>query len=491
MSTDFALKIEDLTVKTHLGKSLLSEFSCTLPLGQCLFVVGESGAGKSLLAQAVLGNLSNQLEASGTISIGGKTSPAAQPSARRALWGKQVSMLPQEPTLALDPLRTMMSQLADVFRWVKNEPKRTAYESAQKQLALMGLSEASNQRSWQLSGGMAQRAALAICNAAAPRLLVLDEPTKGVDDRWQRFFIEQMLVQLKNNQALLVITHDLNLIEQFEKLATVSGVPRSQLIVLKDAHVIERGESSIVITSPQAPFTVQLIDAQTKNWAPLFANTQKLPNTALPVLALNKIAHRFSAPKKSAASNANYLFQNLNLELFQGERLSVVGPSGTGKSTLGNIMLGLLEPLGGKVQRHYKQKHLYQKLYQNPAQSFPSAVSLERSLLDLCALHQLEWTSVCQKLESIGIDLAMLKRPATQVSGGELQRISLVRVMSLKPVFLFADEPTSRLDVLNQRNTMTKIAEWVLQNATTTVLVTHDKHLAENFATNQLRLGSE
>jgi peptide/nickel transport system ATP-binding protein len=115
---------------------------------------------------------------------------------------------------------------------------------------------------------------------------------------------------------------------------------------------------------------------------------------------------------------------------------------------------------------------------------------LERALLDLCELHQLAWSSLCQKLESIGIDLAMLKRPANQVSGGELQRISLVRALSLEPVFLFADEPTSRLDVLSQLNTMKKITEWVQGSATTTVLVTHDQYLAKHFANNQLTLGS-
>lgn len=436
MPSELALKIDDLTVKTRDAKILLSQFNCTLPVGHCLFVIGESGAGKSLLAQAVLGNLPEQLQASGTISIDGQTSQANDPIVRRALWGRQISMLPQEPTLALDPLRKTASQLADVFRWVKQEPKAIANELAQKQLALMGLGDACEKRPWQLSGGMAQRAALAMCNAAAPRLLVLDEPTKGVDVRWQTLFAEHMLLQLKNDQALLVITHDLDFIERFEALARLSAMPPSQLIILKDAQVIEQGSATTVITSPQTPFTQQLIGAQTKNWSPLFEGSNQLVCSGAPVLSLSKVAHRFSAENALASRKSHFLFEDIDLQLLEGERLSVVGPSGTGKSTLGNIMLGLLKPERGTVQRHHTRSYLYQKLYQNPAQSFPSSVSLERSLLDLCRRHALQWTTVCEKLESIGIDLAMLKRPAHQVSGGELQRISLVRALSLEPVFL-------------------------------------------------------
>lgn len=486
MKSDSALIVRDLSIATHHGTRLLTDFSCRVALGQCLFVVGESGAGKSLLANVVLGNLASGLTTKGDITVCGYASQADDPQKRQQLWANTLGYLPQEPLLALDHLRATGNQLRDVHRWVNKQSASDATAQTLAQFNEVGLSNALQKRPWQLSGGMAQRAALLIAKAAHPQLLILDEPTKGLDQQWQLAIIDQLIGLLHSNKSLLIITHDLMFVEQFEVHVRQAQLQRSNIAVLKNGMLLEQGFASDVLREPQAQFTQELIAAQTKNWGPLFKSDN---HTADIIVQLTQVSHHF---EQTRTSHPNLLFEPVNLQLHAGQRLSIVGPSGIGKSTLGNIILGLVKPAYGQATKKAMVPSTapfkYQKLYQNPERSFPSSVSLEQVLRDLAKRHQLPWNKILDWVVALNLDPQVLQRHAFQVSGGELQRLSLIRVLCVEPIFLFADEPTSRLDVLTQLKTMRVISDAVERMGTTTLLVTHDTALAQKFSPTTLTL---
>lgn len=185
------------------------------------------------------------------------------------------------------------------------------------------------------------------------------------------------------------------------------------------------------------------------------------------------------------------LFEGLDLPLARGERLAIMAPSGAGKSTLGNVLLGLQRPLGGRVLRQTGiAPHRWQKLYQDPVQAFASRVRLATQFDDLLRLHRLPRQPLTDYLARLGLDERLLTRLPSQVSGGELQRLSLIRALLLRPVLLFADEPSSRLDPLSQQQTIACLLGALGEIGCALLLVTHDEALADKVASRCLRLGA-
>ena len=179
----------------------------------------------------------------------------------------------------------------------------------------------------------------------------------------------------------------------------------------------------------------------------------------------------------------------MDLQIRSGERVAVQGPSGTGKSTLGNVLLGLLPPDTGSVARSQGLRpHAFQKLYQDPVGSFAPHISLAQSLRDAARLHRCDWKAVQRRLEQLRVPESLLERKPEQVSGGELQRIALARVLVAQPALLFADEPTSRLDPITQQEAIQILLSATQETGAALMLVTHDEHLAAAVATRRIGL---
>mgnify|MGYP000305287980 CR=1 FL=1 len=467
MSSSNMLTVHELSV--WQGRHcLLQPLSFQLEAGQVLVLVGESGAGKSLLAQAVMGHLPPALQARGEVVVGARRSAAGDKAARRGLWGRELALLPQEPGQALDALQPVGRQLADVWRWGRGQRlgRPQARDQAAAQLDALGLLAAAPLYPWQMSGGMAQRAALAITRAGGAPLLLADEPTKGLDARWR----DQVLLALQQVQqqggALVVITHDL-------ALARSLG---GQLMVLRAGEVVEQGATAAVLDAPSHAFTQALVAAQPQHWP-----REPVPPPGEPLLSTQDLGH---------GHGDRWLFRGLNLSLCRGERLAVLGPSGCGKSSLGHLLLGLLRPREGQVLRAPGIGPLaLQKLYQDPAQSFPPGVSLRLALEDVLRRHGRRWSELLSLLETMGLDEALLARRPSGLSGGELQRLALARVLMTRPALLFADEPSSRLDPISQRDTVQLLLRQCAQHGTALMLVTHDADMAAALGTAALRLG--
>ena len=184
------------------------------------------------------------------------------------------------------------------------------------------------------------------------------------------------------------------------------------------------------------------------------------------------------------------LFTGIDVAVHRGERLALSGASGSGKTTLGGILLRVVTPDSGIV-RHAPELTAgrVQKLYQDPALSFPARVPLGVALRDVVRRHRVDPRRVDRLLPALALPPALLDRRPGQVSGGELQRLAVLRALLLDPAVLFADEPTSRLDLLTQQETLACLIEQVERRGCALVLVTHDDPLAEAVATSRLTLG--
>jgi peptide/nickel transport system ATP-binding protein len=438
------------------AKPLLQDVSFTLRAGESLTLLGESGAGKSLLAQAVMGTLPAALLARGRITLNGITSKAAEAGERRAAWGRELALLPQEPALALDPLRRLTPQLAEVHALVRRSDTGAARNLALRELEAAGLLEAAHKYPWQLSGGMAQRAAAVIALAGGARILLVDEPTKGLDAHWRDRALDAFQAVQRDGGCVVAITHDL-------RVAQALG---GQLVVLREGRVVEQGDMETVLANPQHAFTRQLVKADPAHWPRALP-----PMPGAEVLRAQGVSKSFGGQR---------LFEDVSLSVRARERLVIQGPSGTGKSTLGNLLLGLLKPDKGHVQRAQGlPPHALQKLYQDPVASFAPQVSLLQSLRDVAARHGQPWHAVLDRLAGLRVAEDLLLRLPSQVSGGELQRIALARVLAVQPALLFADEPTSRLDPVSQQEAVSLLLKAVEETHAALVLVTHDEDLAK------------
>ena len=244
------LVVEGLGIQVR-GKALLRDISFALHAGEALTLVGESGAGKSLLAQAIMGNLPPALQATGQITLDGTTTRAQDAAARRALWGRKLALLPQEPSLALNPLARVAPQLAEVYRLLHQQPPSAASAQAEQVLGAAGLGGAGSHYPWQLSGGMAQRAVAAITLAGGAPVLMVDEPTKGLDPEACAQVAALLMAAQTQGQGLLTITHDLEL------AAHLGG----RIAVLRHGCIVEQGPATEVLQAPRHPYTRALLAA--------------------------------------------------------------------------------------------------------------------------------------------------------------------------------------------------------------------------------------
>jgi peptide/nickel transport system ATP-binding protein len=457
------LSVEGLSVQVG-DRLLLRDVSFSLRPGEVLTLLGESGAGKSLLAQAVMGNLPASLQAGGFVTLEGIRSRASDTGARRPRWGRALALLPQEPVQALNPLVRLAPQLAEVHRLVRGMSTGLADTSALRSLDTAGLAEAAQKYPWQLSGGMAQRAAATIACAGGASVLLADEPTKGLDAKWREHMVASLQAVQHGGGCVIVITHDL-------RVARALG---GRLMVLRAGEVVEQGDVQAVLAAPCHDFTRQLVMADPTNWPPRKAQA---PGTK--VLTACGLAKGFGS---------QVLFNGLDLDIHKGERLVVQGPSGTGKSTLGSVLLGLLPADQGQVVRAPGLASTgLQKLYQDPVASFAPRISLAQSLRDVARRHGCAWNDVLHRLDRLGVPHDLLVRKPSEVSGGELQRVALARVLMARPALLFADEPTSRLDPVSQQESLVVLLDAVDDCGAALVLVTHDDDIARALGTKFLR----
>ncbi|MDH2420094.1 ABC transporter ATP-binding protein [Cobetia amphilecti] len=468
---DVVLSAEDVSVRVQGAQTaLLAPVSLALKAGEPLVVIGETGSGKSLLAQALLGTLPPELVASGSLWLDGEQYPLHTPQNRRPLWGRRLAVLPQEPWLALDPLMKVIRQVGEAYRLVAGRSAQASHAAARSDLEQLGVAAASEQLPGKLSGGMAQRVAFAAARAGGAPLLIADEPTKGLDAARVSEIGELLLKSLAETPraGLMVITHDMALAHQ------IGG----RLMVVRKGEVIEQGATRDVLAAPTHAYTQRLVNAAPQAW-PEAAFKPAADSASHDGKAAGESIIR--AENLTIARGETALLRDVELSVKSGEIIGVQGASGCGKSSLGDALLGLLAPHSGRVVQHAERLE-YQKLYQDPVVTFPPRRTLGRLLKDLSARHRLDDSQLPQLMAQLSLAPELLSRLPGQVSGGELQRFALLRLMLIKPRFVFADEPTSRLDPLVQQEVIACMVKMVREQGTALVLVSHDAALLRKVA---------
>lgn len=456
------LSVENLSVHGDAAQ-LVEPISLAMSSGQAVTLIGETGSGKSLFAQAILGTLPRGLRAQGAMTVESAKLDVADPNALAHLWGHKISVLPQEPWRALDPLMRARRQVSEVY--VKTTGGVDAATKADADLRALDLTEAGDLYPFQMSGGMAQRLSIAAARAGGAQIVIADEPTKGLDLSRRDDVARQMNAVTGAGGALLTITHDLQLAE------ALGG----EIIVLRKGRVVERGAAWQVLHAPTDPYTAELIAAEPRHWPKSAPRTRS--KTVIEGHGL------------TVARGSRDLVRDLDVTVLAGEIVGLCGPSGVGKSSLGDTLLGITAPAKGSVTRQSGTRPTqYQKLWQDPPAAFAGHQTLGQGLRDLMKLHKVSPDRLPPLLEQLRLEPALLDRLPDAVSGGELQRLSIVRALLLDPVFLFADEPTSRLDPLTQREVMQMLSDLARAQGIAVLLVSHDPDLVQNLSDRQITL---
>ena len=475
------------------GKEVVHGVDFSIAEGEKLALVGESGSGKTVTALSLL-RLAQNAELSGVASLFGPLCPPdghnlLSISERQllAVRGSEIAMIFQEPMTALNPLFSVGDQIAEVLQLKQGMTARQAWLAAVEALAATGITEPLRRAKafpHQLSGGQRQRAMIAMALACKPRLLLADEPTTALDVTLRVQILELLSdLQRQTGMAVLLITHDLNLVRKFA----------DRIAVMENGHLVEQGAVAGVFADPQHPYTRKLIDsrpARDVEGAPARAAAPVMQASGLDVqydVPLPGLRGWFRKGKFSAVKNAEF-------SIAAGRTLGVVGESGSGKSTLALAALGLL-PHGGKLdvvgsrwgQRaagNKAMRRLVQVVFQDPFSSLSPRMTVEEIVGEGLLVHAPELKAEARRvrvlaaLADVGLGEGqfpgLLQRYPHEFSGGQRQRLAIARALIVGPQLLVLDEPTSALDVTIQKQVLRLLQGLQRERGLAYLLITHD-----------------
>jgi peptide/nickel transport system ATP-binding protein len=529
-STPPLLCIDRLAVEfvtTHGRVRALDDVSFQIGTAEIVGVVGESGSGKSVTAYSILGLLPDQAKVtSGSITYLGRAMHELRSRDLKAVRGSEISMVFQSPQTALNPIRPVGAQIADVI--LAHSPLRRTEAAARAIEALREVHINSPEQNvhaypFQLSGGMCQRSVIAMALACRPRLLLADEPTTGLDVTTQKAIMD-LLVHLTRSRGMstMFITHDLGLAAQY----------CDRVIILQNGKVVEQGPTALIFTNPSQAYTRRLLSATPQAHGRLIdlipiseqkpfeistalARTSKPGGMArMPLLRVRGLTHEYPlhrAPRlmlgllgrrRSPDHDAGTTFRavdDLNFDVAHGECVGLVGESGSGKTTTSRLIAKLIKPSAGSIKLSGEEianvdprafaksakRGLVQIVFQDPAASLdPRRTAFEAiadPLLRLVRIRQP--TALGQRIREI-CDLvefphALLGRYPHQLSGGQRARVGIARAISVNPALVVLDEPTSALDVSVQAIVLNQLDRLKRQLGLSYLFVSHDLNVVK------------
>jgi peptide/nickel transport system ATP-binding protein len=521
------LEVRDLTI-TPAGAdaAVLHDVSLSLAQGERVGLIGESGSGKSLTAQSVMGLLPEELNARGQVHLHGHSGNLLE-SNEKTLAGLRsdiVSMVFQEPMSALNPLMRIGDQIAEVLRIHGKAPRGQIPTRVRELLRDVHMPDPDSARfayPHQLSGGQRQRVMLAIALANSPRLLICDEPTTALDVTVQKHMLDLIAERVSAVEAgLLFITHD---------LAVVAGVC-DRVIVMYRGRIVESGSVDEIFTAPKHEYTRGLLASSdleaTDDRGRLFTLKTALAYSGPQIGEAEASADvgesgddgvGAASAKESAplieVSDVTRVFRGrglfgrrrsdvtalggIDFSVAAGARLGIVGESGSGKSTLLNILSGLDRPTTGHVrvgdirveaassQALRRLRENLQIVFQDPFASLDPRMRIADIVAEPLIAAGVDKDERAARVEemiaAVDLDQDSLRRYPHQFSGGQRQRISIARALVTRPQILVADEPVSALDVSVRAQVLNLLTDLVDEYALTLLFVSHDlgvvKHL--------------
>lgn len=477
--TDLSISFGDV----HAVRGL----SFQLEAGGALGVVGESGSGKSASAYALLGlHRGTGAQVGGSIRVAGVDVQAAGDAELRGLRGAKAAMVFQDPLSSLDPYYAVGDQIAQVYRVHHRVSRRAARARAVEVLDRVGIPDAvrrSRSRPHEFSGGMRQRALIAMALACEPELLIADEPTTALDVTVQAQILDLLHdLRRETGMGLLLVTHDVG----------VAAESVDDVLVMRSGLAVERGPVAEVLGTPREPYTKALL-AAVPRIAPVARAAAPEGTGGKPEVPRLVPDARAAEPGRTGAEaevlieaadvtqvfgrgkSALAAVDGVSLTVRRGETLGIVGESGSGKTTLGRMLVGLLEPTSGRIGRAAR----VQMVFQDPVSSLNPRRSVGESVADpLRARGERDESAIRARvrelLTRVGLDPEQYDRYPHEFSGGQRQRVGIARALAAEPELIVCDEAVSALDVTTQAQVTALLAELQRELGLALVFIAHD-----------------
>ena len=503
------LRIDHLTAG-YGGDAVIEDISISLHTGEVLGIVGESGSGKSTLLKAIaqIRGLSTEIHA-GTVSFDTKNLAVLSEGERRRLRGEEIAMVFQYAGASLNPTRQIGTQLVETMRAHTDFSREEIYARATEVFGGMGFTDPRRILAtypFELSGGMAQRAAIALAVILRPQLLLADEPTSALDATIQRQVLDELrALKERTGTAILFITHNIGVVRHIA----------DRVAVMCKGKIVEQGSVNEVLGNPQHPYTQELLAAVPKMSAATHtdcdhrdhaedavasptltgeADCVSSDGRSSPLLRFDNISMHFDD-----AGGRVQAIDGISFSLAQRELLGIVGESGSGKSTVAKLLTGLHTPTGGNILLDGKdithaggkeRRALYtriQMVFQDAVGSFNPrrtvGAMIGETICRLCTPDaRATEKRVTELLAEVGLPSSYATRYPHEMSGGECQRAAIARAMAVHPDILVCDEATSALDVSVQAKIIALLLHLQQEHGMSLLFISHDLPLVSSIA---------
>ncbi|GES43647.1 ABC transporter permease [Rhizobium dioscoreae] len=514
------LSVADLTVR--FGENRVVEgLSFSVEPGRTLAVVGESGSGKSVTSLSVM-RLADMMGArfeTGSILFNGKDLLKLSQKEMRAVRGKEIAMIFQEPMTSLNPVFTIGDQICEVLLLHEKIGKSAAMAEAQRLLEMVRLPDAQallNRYPHQLSGGMRQRVMIAMALACRPKLLIADEPTTALDVTIQAQILNIMRdLQKDLGMGMIFITHDMGVVAEMA----------DDVVVMWKGKKVEEGPVREIFANPRHPYTKALLAAVPKlgsmtgqdfpkrmpltvldGGEPKIVGEERVQNTARydqqPLLSVRDLFVRFDIKKNifGQVTHRCSAVQKVAFDIHPGETLALVGESGSGKSTIGRTIQQLQKARSGEITfngksfaamsqlERFRLRRDVQYIFQDPFASLDPRKTVGFSIAEPINTHGIISGSkevrrrVDELLERVGLTPAHADRYPHEFSGGQRQRVCIARALASDPKLIIADEALSALDVSIQAQIINLLMDLQAERGLAYLFISHDMAVVEKIS---------